>query len=404
MISFISYNSNNRDSAQALAVQLGMLGHDVWFEEKAPGSNASWHQVFQGIHDCDTFVFVATQFSLTSRAQELEFGYARSLGKPILQVLLEDPPSSASVRLSTLPYVDYRHGDDSLTKLADAFTNLPPPRSSPKALVVQPELVAPLQKLHKHVTHLPDDEAAQFALFYNLREFLERHETFHPARNVLLQLQGHPGVSRQVALEIANTFKEVKSLRTKRKALHRRNKILKSAAVVVGVPVFMLGFVKGGQMVPTFFASNHAEVAAAEPAEAEGFTGQAVALAASEATAEAAVIAATTEPTEAEPTLVPTAVESTEAEPTSIPTVIEPTEVEPTTVPVASKPAEPRAVHDVSEAAVEVAQLPPQVRSKVGSPAKVRMVRVVTENINPNEALLKSLSVTRYSLLRITNR
>src|SRR5829696_430783 len=90
MIIFVSYSSKNFDLARALAVQVGVYGYDVQFEQKMVGGQVGWHEVFESIRMCDLFMLAVTERSIDSYSCQLEYGYANALGKRILPVVIED--------------------------------------------------------------------------------------------------------------------------------------------------------------------------------------------------------------------------------------------------------------------------------------------------------------------------
>jgi len=267
---FICYDSTNYKFARTLAVQFGMLGHDIHFEQKIIDGQAGWQQVFESIEGCDVFVFCLTRRSFNLAAQRIEYSYAYALGKPILSVLLEKvnakklPPE-----LSASSMVSYSSESEVLPLLNDALENIQPANPAPEAAYSRPDFNLPLEKLRRKAHSLSKGMAEQFVLFYNLKQFLERRETFDSAREILQKMQYHPHVTDRAAEEIDCIFNDVDRLRIHRIRTRRIRQILKSVAVLAAIPVLIFFLVRGAQFIPSVLSSGGSAEASVSSNEIE---------------------------------------------------------------------------------------------------------------------------------------
>src|SRR4051794_8361341 len=108
MIVFVSYSSTNKESVEALVLQLGELGYDVEYEVKLIGGPITWKQILASITNCDLFVSALTRETVNSYSCEIEYQYARALGKNILAVLLEDIATNDLPDIRVKGLVDFR--------------------------------------------------------------------------------------------------------------------------------------------------------------------------------------------------------------------------------------------------------------------------------------------------------
>src|SRR4051794_30722707 len=89
MLTFVSYSAKDWERVESLIVELGVLGHDIHFEQKVLGGSLTWEEIFQSILRCDVFVFTVTPNTLASYSRLIEFEYALILRKSILAVQLQ---------------------------------------------------------------------------------------------------------------------------------------------------------------------------------------------------------------------------------------------------------------------------------------------------------------------------
>lgn len=248
MITYIAYSSKDYELAQGLSVELGLLGQDVLFEQKALGSAIRWQEIFTNIEACDVFVMVASVQALDSYSFQLEYRYAKSLHKQIVAVLIE-PVDEALLHTYTAiqAYVQwdaYGYSSESIARLLEQLPPIVPGSSIPP---VYPDLSRPLEKLRDEVLKLPNSYAAQWVIFSNTREFLEREDTASNASGILRLMQQQPEVAPEIAAEISETFQTLQDQRRRRLVSHRRTRWLRDVALLaagaIGVLVLVRGFI-----------------------------------------------------------------------------------------------------------------------------------------------------------------
>lgn len=187
MIVFVSYSSRNRTRVEELVLQLGHLGHDVQFESKVIGGQVTWQQVVESIQASDLFVATLSADTLISYTSRIEYDYARELNKYILLVALEDinilTALEPDVRASLIDFSPANpNAHETLAAALTALANLEL-RSVPAVPI--PDWNASLNELDQRIKTPSADPSEQGAILFNLREFLERHDTFGYAKNLL---------------------------------------------------------------------------------------------------------------------------------------------------------------------------------------------------------------------------
>jgi hypothetical protein len=63
--------------------------------------------ILRRIAECDAFIAIISRYGLNSEACKREFDRAEALGKPVLPVAVEPPPSALPRRISRRQIVDY---------------------------------------------------------------------------------------------------------------------------------------------------------------------------------------------------------------------------------------------------------------------------------------------------------
>jgi hypothetical protein len=187
MIVFVSYSSRNRERVEELVLQLGHLGHDVQFESKVIGGQVTWSQVVESIKASDLFVSTLSSDTLISYTSRIEYDYARELNKYILLVALEEISTLTSlepeVRASLIDFSPSNPAaQETLSAALSALATLEP-RPIPDFPI--PNWNASLNELDQRIKTSSTDPSEQGAILFNLREFLERHDTFGYAKNLL---------------------------------------------------------------------------------------------------------------------------------------------------------------------------------------------------------------------------
>jgi hypothetical protein len=165
----------------------------------------------------------------------------------------EEDVLSLPSELSATPYINYQPNSDATLILAQALLPVESAHQLTTPPPLRPELTFPLTLLRDEVMMLPKSTSVQLKIFYTLREFLERYDTFGDAKDILLQLYAHPYVSRRVALEIEKTFRDVRKLRSRRKTSRRVRQVMRDIALLIIVLLILL---RGFQFFPTLFRSG----------------------------------------------------------------------------------------------------------------------------------------------------
>jgi len=246
MIVYISYSSADYDLVQPLAVELGLLGHDVLFEQKSPGADVGWYQVFESIRGCDVFVYALTRCSRSSYSGQIEYRYAHGLHKRILPVILDNVNVyDLPTELNRIPAVDHRFPGESSRQLEKAFMSLPLPYPPPEHRPLQPELRSSLEAFGAELAELSPDADGQWGLFLNLAEYLERQETFHDAAHLLRLMQQHPGAIAEVRQAIDDVFRNTHTSVRQHKRSNRLGRVVRDAAFLLIGAVFLFVLLRG---------------------------------------------------------------------------------------------------------------------------------------------------------------
>ena len=104
---FVSYARENKRDVDQLVEHLGMMGHETWVDARLRGGQDWWEQILQRIADSDVFIAVISHASLNSTACRREFDWAETLGKPVLPVAVEPPPTALPRRFARRQIIDY---------------------------------------------------------------------------------------------------------------------------------------------------------------------------------------------------------------------------------------------------------------------------------------------------------
>jgi len=145
---FISYARENRPDIEQLVEQLDVLGCQTWIDSSLHGGQNWWDEVLRRIADCEAFIPIISRGALNSVACQREFDWAENLGKPVLPVAVEPPPTALPRRFSERQIVDYSDRGDrdrAALKLAGGLAALPAAPSLPEPLPEAP--AAPLSYL-----------------------------------------------------------------------------------------------------------------------------------------------------------------------------------------------------------------------------------------------------------------
>ena len=259
MIVFVSYSSRNRKRIEDLVLQLGQLGHDVQFESKLIGGEVPWQQVFDSIATCDLFVATLSAETLVSYSSRIEHEYARDLNKYILFVALDELSTLADldpqVRSNAVDFSRTSpHANELLANALSSFDQLEPRLSTG---VESPSWSPALEDLERRVNSKNGDAGEQAAILLNLREFLERHETFATARNLLTTFASRADLSPEIRNQSRRMLSQAKHIGSLLQKIQRRG--IFYAAIILSLLV-SLAIVLLSQVVLQFRAQRGATV------------------------------------------------------------------------------------------------------------------------------------------------
>jgi len=203
---FLSYSSQDRARVVALAEELDLLGHSVWYDQELAGGDKWWQRILESIRDADTFILCLTPASLKSKPTTLEFSYAVSLKKNLVPLELTrlDPSQELHPELLEFQLVRYYSDDMEYRRgLARALNGLKPAPSLPDPLPAPPQLpLSTLPHISRRLREAELGAAEQQELFRALSELYALHETSAQAKVLLRAFREHLAVLNTIAIEI----------------------------------------------------------------------------------------------------------------------------------------------------------------------------------------------------------
>ncbi|MDO9311191.1 MAG: toll/interleukin-1 receptor domain-containing protein, partial [Nitrosomonas sp.] len=204
---FISYSRDNLEKVKTLVHDLGILGHEPWFDQELAGGQSWWDHITSKILESELFVYVLSLESLDSHACKSEFMYAKQLGKNILPVLVDQrvdikllPPGLAKIH-----FVDYRTEDKAaLGALARAIATLPIASAMPDPLPEPPPVpVSYLSDLIEQINTMNQlSFKDQTGIFLNLKRGLSDPKDKERIVALLKKLRSRKDLFAAVAEEI----------------------------------------------------------------------------------------------------------------------------------------------------------------------------------------------------------
>lgn len=171
---FISYSSKDRALIAALADDLDLMGHEVWFDRELAhsGGQAWWKVICEQIRACEAVISALSPNLLGSVPCQREYEYARSLGKPILPLVLAEVDYRSLPRdLQEAQLVNFRdRSNEQRRALRDSLRNLPPcPPLPANALDLEPPVpLDPVGALMDRIHKLTADPDAQRLLILDI--------------------------------------------------------------------------------------------------------------------------------------------------------------------------------------------------------------------------------------------
>ena len=142
---------------------------------------------------------------MRSTACGREAGYAETLGKPILPIMVAEGVGVLPARLSKIHYVDYRKQDrDALADLARALRAMPQPAALPQPLPEPPAIpLSYLERIAEQIdAETPLSSKDQSEIVSELRSGLNEAETAADARALLDRLGKRPELLARIGREI----------------------------------------------------------------------------------------------------------------------------------------------------------------------------------------------------------
>jgi hypothetical protein len=109
---FISYSRTDADFARKLNTKLQTAGLTTWFDQESIAKGADFQtEIYKGIKNADSFVFVISPKSITSPYCVDEVEFAVKEGKRIFTLLWEMPESPLPDGLKLINWIDFKHQD-----------------------------------------------------------------------------------------------------------------------------------------------------------------------------------------------------------------------------------------------------------------------------------------------------
>lgn len=191
---FISYSRADAAAVDDVISAVKRLGYGTFVDrEQIKGGQLWWDRILAEIRRCDAMMVVVSHATAQSTASSSEREYARSLGKPIVPVMVQLVPyKQLPPDLAGAEVIDYiKPTEASALQLAAALAlirsdfgrPLPDSTPPPAPLAATTGIVVRLRG------RLSDDE--QYVIFGQLRALLDDPDEGSDARDVLRQLQAH---------------------------------------------------------------------------------------------------------------------------------------------------------------------------------------------------------------------
>jgi hypothetical protein len=145
---FVSYARENKRDVDELVEHLGTMGYQTWVDAALRGGQEWWEEILRRIADSDVVIAIYSSAALNSTACGREFEWAEALGKPVVPVAVEPPPTALPSRFARRQIIDYSEPAErplAALKLQGALATLPPAPPLPDPLPEPPK--APLSYL-----------------------------------------------------------------------------------------------------------------------------------------------------------------------------------------------------------------------------------------------------------------
>jgi DNA-binding beta-propeller fold protein YncE len=145
---FVSYARENKPHVDQLVEHLRTMGYDTWVDAALRGGQDWWDEILDRIADTDVVIAIYSSAVLNSTACGREFEWAAALGKPVIPVAVEPPPTALPRRFARRQIIDYSQPaqrDRAALQLQGALATVPPAPPLPDPLPEPP--AAPLSYL-----------------------------------------------------------------------------------------------------------------------------------------------------------------------------------------------------------------------------------------------------------------
>jgi hypothetical protein len=138
---FVSYARENKRDVDQLVEHLRMMGYETWVDTSLRGGQDWWEEILRRIADSEAFIAIISHAALNSTACRHEFDWAEALGKPVVPVAVEPPPTALPRRFVRLQIIDYAQPaqrDRAALMLQGGLAALPPAPALPEPLPEPP--------------------------------------------------------------------------------------------------------------------------------------------------------------------------------------------------------------------------------------------------------------------------
>lgn len=157
---FVSYSRVDKRFTEELVRHLrrtyGLA--NVWYDDELHGGVRWWQEILKQIAECDVFLYLLSNESVTSSYCQAEFTEARRLQKPIVTIQVRDR-TRLSDELGEIQYVDMKHGIDSesFARLSGSI-NIMQGQAKKKRALWTPQTPLPTMPSHENssVENRPD--------------------------------------------------------------------------------------------------------------------------------------------------------------------------------------------------------------------------------------------------------
>jgi len=109
MTVFICHSSRDHAAVRLLVEHLQAARESVWLDQSLIGGEAWWERILHQIRSCSVFMVALSNNTLQSKPCRAEMGYAKSLGLPVLPVVIGDVDSYRIDPIFTIQSVDLRN-------------------------------------------------------------------------------------------------------------------------------------------------------------------------------------------------------------------------------------------------------------------------------------------------------